>query len=92
MVCEMSLDSSGQRLKYKFYSALINSKARLTYKQVESHITNAQPLKGSEVIESINALEQLTISRLKIRQSRYALEINPKEAILELTPNQEVKI
>ena len=35
MVCEMSLDASGQRLKYRFYSALINSKARLTYKQVE---------------------------------------------------------
>ena len=89
MVCEMSLDSSGQRLKYKFYSALINSKARLTYKQVESHITNAQPLQGAEVIESINALEQLTTSRLKIRQSRYALEINPKEAILELTPTKK---
>ena len=91
MVCEMSLDASGQRLKYKFYSALINSKARLTYKQVESHITNAQSIKGPEVIQSINDLEKLTTSRLKIRQSRSALEINPKEAILELTPKQEVK-
>ena len=58
---------------------------------MESHITNTQSLKGSEVIGSINALEKLTTSRLKIRQSRFALEINPKEAILELTHKQEVK-
>ena len=91
MVCEMSLDASGQRLKYKFYSALINSKARLTYKQVEGHITNASPLKGPQVIDSINALDDLTSVRLKLRQERRALEINPKEALLELTDNQEVK-
>jgi ribonuclease R len=91
MVCEMSLDASGQRLKYKFYSALINSKARLTYKQVEGHITNASPLKGPQVIDSINALDNLTSVRLKLRQERRALEISPKEAILELTDNQEIK-
>ena len=91
MVCEMSLDATGKRLKYKFYSALINSKARLTYQQVEAHITSAQPLKGVQVIESIDALEKLTASRLKLRQARRAMEINPKEAILELTSNQEVK-
>ena len=91
MVCEMSLDAAGKRIKYKFYSALINSKARLTYKQVEGHITNASPLKGPQVIESINALDDLTSVRLKLRQERRALEINPKEAILELTDNQEVK-
>ena len=91
MVCEMSLDAAGKRIKYKFYSALINSKARLTYKQVEGHITNASPLKGPQVIESINALDDLTSVRLKLRQERRALEINPKEAILELTDSQEVK-
>ena len=91
MVCEMSLDAAGKRIKYKFYSALINSKARLTYKQVEGHITNASPLKGPQVIESINTLDNLTSVRLKLRQERQALEINPKEAILELTDNQEVK-
>ena len=91
MVCEMSLDAAGKRIKYKFYSALINSKARLTYKQVEGHITNASPLTGPQVIESINALDDLTSVRLKLRQERQALEINPKEAILELTDSQEVK-
>jgi len=91
MVCEMSLDAAGKRIKYKFYSALINSKARLTYKQVEGHITNTSPIKGPQVIESINALDDLTSVRLKLRQERRALEINPKEAILELTDNQEVK-
>ena len=91
MVCEMSLDAAGKRIKYKFYSALINSKARLTYKQVEGHITNASPLKGPQVIESINTLDNLTSVRLKLRQERRALEINPKEAILELTDSQEVK-
>ena len=30
MVCQMSLDTAGNRVSYKFYSALINSKASLT--------------------------------------------------------------
>ena len=78
-------------LLHRRYSALINSKARLTYKQVEGHIKRSELLKDVEVVDSIHALEQLTTARLKIRQQRHALEINPKEAILELATNKEVK-
>jgi len=91
MVCQMSLDAEGNRLSYKFFGALINSQARLTYKQVEGHIKNSELLKDPEVISSIHSLDQLTSARLKLRQQRHALEINPKEAILELSQNQEVK-
>ena len=38
MICEMTISSDGKRKKYKFYSGLINSKARLTYNQVENHL------------------------------------------------------
>ena len=61
------------------------------YKQVEGHIKNSELLKDPEVISSIHSLDRLTSARLKLRQQRHALEINPKEAILELSQNQEVK-
>ena len=91
MVCEISLDHTGERKKYKFYSALINSKARLTYNEVEAHIKQSQVIKQPSVLDSIKALRELTQRRLKLRQQRHALEINPKESILELDHQKNVK-
>ena len=90
MICEMSIGLDGTRKKYKFYSGLINSKARLTYNQVEKHLKKSS-IKQSIVHESINHLYDLTKLRLKVRNQRRALEINPKEAMLELSKNKEVK-
>ena len=90
MICEMSIDLNGARKKYKFYSGLINSKARLTYNQVEKHLKKSC-IKQSIVHESIKHLFDLTKLRLKLRNERKALEINPKEAILELSKNKEVR-
>ena len=91
MICEMSIDLDGKRKKYKFYSGLINSKARLTYNQVEKHLKKLSHIKQSIVHESIKHLYDLTNLRLKLRNEREALEINPKEAILELSKNKEVR-
>ena len=81
----------GTRKKYKFYSGLINSKARLTYKQVETHLKGPSIIKQTMISKSIKHLFDLTNLRLKLRNQRKALEINPKEAILELDRNKEVK-
>ena len=91
MICEMFIDLDGRRKKYKFYSGLINSKARLTYNQVEKHLEKLSHIKQSIVHESIKHLYDLTNLRLKLRNERKALEINPKEAILELSKNKEVR-
>ena len=90
MICEMSIDLDGTRKKYKFYSGLINSKARLTYNQVEKHFKKSSTIKQSIVRESIKHLFDLTNLRLKLRNQRKALEINPTEAILDLNKNKEV--
>ena len=90
MVCEISINLKGKKNKYKFYKALINSKARLTYKEVELHIKKSKVFKESPTTNSVEALIKLTQKRLKIRKQRKALEINPKEAILELNQNKEV--
>ena len=45
MVCEMSIALDGTRKKYKFYSGLINSQARLTYNQVEKYLRQSADLK-----------------------------------------------
>ena len=91
MICEMSIGLDGERNKYKFYGGLINSKARLTYNQVEKHLKKLSDFKQAGVRDSIKHLKDLTDLRLKLRNQRNALEINPKEAIIELNKNKEVK-
>ena len=91
MICEMSIGLNGERNKYKFYGGLINSKARLTYKQVEKHLKKLSDFKQAGVRDSIKHLKDLTDLRLKLRNQRSALEINPKESIIELNKNKEVK-
>ena len=91
MICEMSIGLDGERNKYKFYGGLINSKARLTYNQVEKHLKKLSDFKQAGVRDSIKHLKDLTDLRLKLRNQRSALEINPKESIIELNKNKEVK-
>ena len=91
MICEMSIGSDGKRKKYKFYSGLINSKARLTYNQVEKHLNKSFNIKQAGVRTSIEHLKNLTNLRLKLRHKRKALEIKPIEATLELSESKEVK-
>ena len=90
MVCEMSIDPRGKKNKYKFYRAIINSKSRFTYEEIEAHIKKSKILKPSPAINSIEILTKLTKRRLKIRKKRKALELNPKEAILELNQKKEI--
>ena len=73
----MSIGLDGKRNKYKFYSGLINSKARLTYNQVEKHLNKSSSIKQAGVRDSIKHLKDLTNLRLKLRNQRKALEINP---------------
>ena len=91
MICEMSIGLDGKRNKYKFYSGLINSKARLTYNQVEKHLNKSSSIKQAGVRDSIKHLKDLTNLRLKLRNQRKALEINPMETTLELSESKEVK-
>ena len=91
IICEMSIGLDGKRNKYKFYSGLINSKARLTYNQVEKHLNKSSSIKQAGVRDSIKSLKDLTNLRLKLRNQRKALEINPMETTLELSESKEVK-
>ena len=91
MICEMSIGLDGKRNKYKFYSGLINSKARLTYNQVEKHLNKSSSIKQAGVRDSIKHLKDLTNLRLKLRNQRKALEISPMETTLELSESKEVK-
>ena len=91
IICEMSIGLDGKRNKYKFYSGLINSKARLTYNQVEKHLNKSSSIKQAGVRDSIKSLKDLTNLRLKLRNQRKALEINPMETTLEISESKEVK-
>ena len=72
MACEMSIDSLGELIDYKFYPALMLSHARLTYSQVGEILENKQSSlrdSYSNVIENIEFLyglyKTLRISRQK---------------------------
>ena len=88
MICEMSIGLDGKRKKYKFYSGLINSKARLTYNQVEKNLNKSFNIKQAGVRASIEHLKDLANLRLKLRHQRKALEIKPIEA----TNMEQIKI
>ena len=91
IICEMLIGRDGKKKKFKFYSGLINSKARLTYLEVENFLSKKQKINQLGVKDSINQLKTLTKLRLMLRKKRKALEIDSKESILTLNRNKDVK-
>lgn len=57
MVCEMHVSSIGKVTKYKFYEAIIRSKARLTYNQVSQFLSEHQNTRTLEKSIATNLLE-----------------------------------
>ena len=57
IVSEILIDNDGKIISYKFYNALIQSSARLTYSQVDEFLKNSDAIKGKDVVKNI--LEKL---------------------------------
>ena len=59
IVSEILISNDGQIKSYKFYNALIQSSARLTYSQVDEFFKNSDAIKGKDVIKNIQNLFKL---------------------------------
>ena len=83
MVCEMSIDSLGELLDYKFYSAVMLSHARLTYTQVNEMLENKKsPLRKtfSNVTDNIDFLYGLYKTLRISRQKRGVMDFDRIES------------
>jgi ribonuclease R len=81
MVCEMVISSSGKIDDYKFYPALMNSHARLTYTEVWD-LLDAKKISNEEIKpleKDINNLYDLYKVLKKAREKRGAVEFESKE-------------
>ena len=85
MVCEMSIDSLGELLDYKFYPAVMLSHARLTYTQVNDMLESKKnPLrkKFSNVVANIDFLYGLYKTLRISRQKRGVMDFDRIESLI----------
>lgn len=97
-VCDMQVDHDGEVTKSKFYEAVMNSHARLTYTQVwnavgedvlESDKEEAIARIGS-LLPNVERLHQLYRILSKARERRGAIEFESSEVRFVLGPKGEV--
>lgn len=85
MVCEMTVSRAGKLSGYKFYEAVINSKARLTYTKVgamlDSENEDCERLRGeyAEVVKHVDQLHGLYKALRKAREERGAIDFETVE-------------
>ncbi|PWB32996.1 ribonuclease R [Pseudomonas sp. SDI] len=86
MVCEMTMNKSGQMVDYQFYEAVIHSHARLTYNKVSSMLEHARTREGkalreeySQVVPHLKQLYALYKVLLDARHARGAIDFETQE-------------
>lgn len=82
MVADMAIDGEGRLERTQFYQGVMNSKARLTYTQVNEMITDeSSPLREefAEQIENVDTLYELFKVLQAAREERGALEFDTTE-------------
>ena len=90
LVCEVDISSDGKLIEYKFYEAIINSKARLTYNQVDKilntlgkeNVTNDNRFKhlGQAITSNLKNLYMLFLVLHQQREVRGTIEFNINES------------
>jgi ribonuclease R len=81
MVCEMEIAATGSIKKFRFYPAVMHSKARLTYNQVWDWLTkpNNVPKDRAWVMPHLENLNKLFQVLLKARWARGAIDFETLE-------------
>jgi ribonuclease R len=82
MTCEMSVDSKGKLENYRFYEAVMNSKARLTYTKVAAILEGDPELhkRYQGFVPHLRELYSLFKVLRKARQGRGAIEFETQES------------
>ena len=93
MVCDISLSARGEIDQYRFYPAVMHSKARLTYAIVDQIVTHrdaAMCKRWEQVtphLDNLHALSRLLLAR---RRERGTIEFEFPEAHIQFDQNQKI--
>ncbi len=81
MVAEMTVSAAGKLSGYKFYEAVMNSHARLTYTKVNAILQNDEKLRDeyAAVVPHLTDLQQMYMALKSARQERGAIEFETLE-------------
>ena len=82
VVCEMDVSARGEMASYRFYSAVMHSRARLTYTKVAEAIEDGQSAAARELkdlVPHLQALHALYIDLVKARMLRGAIDFETIE-------------
>lgn len=93
LVCDMDVDSSGEVLDYRFYPALMHSKARLTYTIVNNIVVcrdDDARRQWKSVVRHLDNLYVLTNILLKQRRRSGTIEFEFPEPHIEFDQNQKI--
>ncbi|HET6628651.1 MAG TPA: ribonuclease R [Woeseiaceae bacterium] len=92
MVCDMRIDASGRVTRSTFVEGLMRSAARLTYSQVNEHLTGGE---RSSIPKSLHGplshLHGLYKALASARHRRGAIELDIPQTRIELNRNGEVE-
>jgi len=92
LVCDMNVSAAGVITGHSFYSAVMNSKARLTYTEVAARLPElerAHPRSGS-IDASLKALYALYKLFRTVREGRGALDFEGQEAVFTFNEDGSV--
>lgn len=98
MVCEMTISDAGRLSGYKFYEAVINSHARLTYTKVGKMLLEPQTKQGkalceeySAVLPHLKVLHQMYFALRKARDLRGAMDFDTVETRIVFGEDRKIE-
>ncbi|MFT5840961.1 MAG: ribonuclease R, partial [Flavobacteriales bacterium] len=82
MVCEMTISKTGELLEHQFYEAVMNSKARLTYKKVWDILQGNPELhkRYADQVSHLKNLHDMYRALKRTRNQRGAIEFETQES------------
>ena len=94
VVCDMRVSAQGRVSRYEFYEAVIHSRARLTYDEVDAFLQGgvAGLTKGTEVAASLKALHEVYQRLGAGRDERGALDFDTRETRVVLQDGHPVGV
>ncbi len=93
MVCELRITPKGRIRSYRFYKAVIQSHARLTYTQVNTAIVEKKVRARNKLAELCDPLDELYLlfkAFLKFRKERGAIDFHTTETKIEFGENKKI--
>jgi len=83
--CEMEIDKKGNKVKYEIYPGIINSKHRLTYKEVNDFYKGEKKYEDKALEKMLSEAKELSdiIRKYKIKEGYIDFEIEESKIIVD---------